>query len=216
MPTTIDYYMTSLSPFSYLGHKALRAVAQKHGARLNVKPVILLDVFANSGAVPPAKRPLVRQRYRFLELQRVADYRGLPINPKPVFWPVNPALADRTIIAVVQSGRDPLDYVERLFAALWANEEDIADRAVIAAHLRESGFDSETIVPAAEAPQTAEIYDRNTKDAIAANAVGAPAYVLNGEVFWGQDRVEYLDHALTSGREAFSAERFMDKEHPAG
>ncbi|WP_274427208.1 2-hydroxychromene-2-carboxylate isomerase [Chelativorans sp. YIM 93263] len=216
MPTTIDYYVTSLSPFSYLGHKALRAVAEKHGATLNAKPFKLFDIFAHSGAVPPGKRPLVRQRYRFVELQRVADYRGLPINPKPSYWPVDPALADRTIIAVIDSGHDPLDYMERVFAALWVNEEDIADRAVLAAHLRESGFDSETILPAAEAPQTAEIYARNTQDAIAADAVGAPAYVLNGEVFWGQDRIEYLDHALTSARKTFSSERFMDKERRAG
>lgn len=216
MPTTIDYYMTSLSPFSYLGHKALRAVAEKHGARLNVKPVNLLDVFANSGAVPPAKRPLVRQRYRFLELQRVGDYRGLAINPKPKYWPVDPVLADHSIIAVIRSGHDPLDYMDRVFAALWVNEEDIADRTVLAAHLGACGFDAETILAAAEASETAEIRARNTQDAIGADAVGAPAYVLNGEVFWGQDRVEYLDHVLTSGREPFSAERFMDKERTAG
>lgn len=211
MPASIDYYMTTLSPFSYLGHQALRAVARKHGAKLNVKPINLMDVFATSGAVPPAKRPLVRQRYRFLELPRVGDYRGVPINPKPRYWPVDPALADQTIIALIEAGHDPLDYMEKVFAALWAKEEDIADRAVLAAHLREAGFDSETILLAAEAPKTVEIRARNTQDAIEVGAVGAPVYVLNGEVFWGQDRIEYLDHALASGRKPFSADPFIDK-----
>ncbi|MCT7374496.1 2-hydroxychromene-2-carboxylate isomerase [Chelativorans salis] len=211
MSKTIDYYMTALSPFSYLGHQALRAVAQKHGVSLKVKPVSLMGLFENSGAVPPAKRPPVRQRYRFLELQRVADYRGMPINPKPRYWPVNPALADQTIIALVEAGHDPLGYVAQVFAALWVNEEDIADRAVLAAHLRAEGFDSEVILPAANKPETAAIRARNTEEAIAADAVGVPAYVLNGEVFWGQDRIEYLDHALASGRPAFSAAPFMDK-----
>lgn len=211
MPASIDYYMTTLSPFSYLGHQALTAVARKHGVKLNVKPVNLLDVFATSGAVPPAKRPLVRQRYRFLELQRVGDYRGAPINPKPRHWPVDPAPADRTIIALIEAGHDPLDYMEKVFSALWAKEEDVADRAILAAHLRETGFDAEAIIPAAEAPGTAEIRARNTQEAIQAGAVGAPVYVLNGEVFWGQDRIEYLDQALTSGRAPFSSDPFIDK-----
>ncbi|MFC6488925.1 2-hydroxychromene-2-carboxylate isomerase [Nitratireductor sp. GCM10026969] len=210
MPNTIDYYMTTMSPFSYLGHQTLRAVGQKHEASIRVKPFDLLKVFENSGAVPPVKRPPVRQRYRFIELQRVADYRGMPINPKPKYWPVNPALADHTIIALVEAGHDPLSYMERVFAALWANEEDIADRAVLAGYLRHEGFDAEQILTAAEAPGTTAIRARNTEEAIAADAVGAPAYVLNGEVFWGQDRVEYLDHVLASGRKPFSAAPFMD------
>lgn len=210
MPTTIDYYMTTLSPFSYLGHQTLRAVVQKHGVDLRVKPMKLLAVFENSGAVLPAKRPPVRQRYRFLELQRVADYRNMPINPKPKFWPADPTLADRSIIALTEAGADPLSYMERIFAALWVNEENIADAAVLSSYLKAEGFDADTVLAAAETPDIADRHERNTRDAIAADAVGAPAYVLNGEVFWGQDRVEYLDHALASARAPFSARPFVD------
>lgn len=216
MSMTIDYYMTALSPFSYLGHRALCAVAEKHGASLAVKPVNLPAIFEHSGAVPPARRPPVRQRYRFIELQRVADYRGLPINPKPRYWPVDPSLADHTIIALIEAGHDPLDYMQRIFAALWVDEEDISDRAVLAAHLRAAGFDSETVLPAAARPETAAIRARNTEEAIAADVVGAPAYILNGEPFWGQDRIEHLDRALATGRPAFSAAPFMDKPSSKG
>src|SRR5690606_13895111 len=205
MPASIDYYMTSPSPFSYLGHPMLRAVARKHGAELKVKPVNLAAVFENSGAVVPAKRPPVRQRYRLIELQRVADYRGLPINPKPKHWPTDPTLADHTIIALIERGHDPLSYMERVFAAVWANEENIADRDVLSAHLRAEGFNAEEIMGAADEPETAAIRARNTQEAIDAGAVGVPAYVLNGEVFWGQDRIEYLDQALATGRKAYTA-----------
>ncbi|WEX09086.1 2-hydroxychromene-2-carboxylate isomerase [Chelativorans sp. AA-79] len=205
MPATIDYYMTSVSPFTYLGHQTFRAIAHKHGAAVNVKPVNLGPVFDNSGALPLAQRPPVRQRYRRIELQRVGDYRGLPIHVKPKFWPVDPALADHTIVALVEAGHDPLSYMERVLASVWANEEDIADPATLAVHLEAEGFDADAILEAAGKPKTAAIRDRNSQDAIAADAVGVPCWILDGEPFWGQDRLEYLDQALASGRKAFSA-----------
>ncbi|UUP18058.1 2-hydroxychromene-2-carboxylate isomerase [Nitratireductor thuwali] len=205
MSASIDYYLTSASPFVYLGHQPLRAVAQKHDATLNVKPVNLMRVWDVSGAVPPAKRPPVRQRLRLVELQRIADYRGMPINPRPKHWPVDPALADHTIIALVEAGHDPLSYMERVFAALWANEEDIADEEVLTKYLEAEGFDARAILARAHEPNAAQIRERNTNEAIEADVVGVPAYVLNGEAFWGQDRVEYLDHALATGRQPFTA-----------
>ncbi|WP_265516409.1 2-hydroxychromene-2-carboxylate isomerase [Nitratireductor luteus] len=200
MSAAVDYYVTSVSPFTYLGHQSLRAVAQKHGVTLNVKPVNLVRVWEVSGAVPPVKRPPVRQRLRLVELQRIADYRGMPINPRPKHWPVDAALADHTIIALVEAGHDPLSYMERVFAAVWANEEDVTDEEVLSKYLEAEGFDAKRILAAAHEPKAAEIRERNAQEAIEADVVGVPAFVLNGEAFWGQDRVEYLDHALATGR----------------
>lgn len=205
MPATIDYYTTFISPFSYLGHPMLRAVADKHGAAVHAKPVDLFAVFENSGALPVPRRPPVRQRYRLIELQRVADFRGMPINPRPKHFPVDPSLADHTVIALREAGHDPLSYMERIFAAVWVNEEDIEDEAVLSRYLEAEGFDAARTLAEARAPAAAAIRARNTEDAIAADAVGAPVYVLNGEPFWGQDRVEHLDHALASGRPPFTA-----------
>ncbi|WP_041544320.1 MULTISPECIES: 2-hydroxychromene-2-carboxylate isomerase [Chelativorans] len=205
MPATVDYYMTSVSPFTYLGHQTFRAIAHKHGVAVRVKPVNLGPIFENSGALPLAQRPAIRQRYRRIELQRVAEYRGLPIHTKPKFWPVDPSLADHTIIALVEAGENPLSYMERVFAAVWANEEDIAEAATLATYLKAEGFDADAILEAAASPQTFDIRARNTQDAIAADAVGVPTWILNGEPFWGQDRLEHLDQALAAGRKAFSA-----------
>lgn len=205
MPTTIDYYFTSASPFTYLGHQPLRAVAEKHGAKIDAKPVNLLGVWEISGAVMPAERPPVRQRYRQVELQRIADYRGVPINPKPRHFPVNATLADCSVIALAETGHDPLNYMERLFAGVWVNEEDISDEAVLARFLKAEGADADAILAAAREQHVTDIRARNTADAIAADVVGVPAYVLNGEVFWGQDRIEYLDHALATARKPFTA-----------
>lgn len=205
MPATIDYYMTCVSPFSYLGHQTFRAILKKHGAAVRVKPVNLAPIFQNSGALPPAQRPPVRQRYRLIELQRIAAYRGLPIHPKPKYWPVDPSLADHTVIALVEKGNDPLSYMERVFAAVWANEENIADPAVLGTHLQAEGFDADYILKAASNPEIAATRERNSAEAISLDVVGVPTFVLNGEPFWGQDRLEHLDQALADGRRAFSA-----------
>ncbi|EKF20087.1 2-hydroxychromene-2-carboxylate isomerase [Nitratireductor pacificus] len=205
MPATIDYYFTSASPFVYLGHQALRAAVARHGAVVRVKPINLMGVWEVSGAVPPAKRPPVRQRLRLVEMQRIADYRGLPINTQPKHWPVDPQLSDHVAAALVAAGHDPMGYMGRAFASVWANEEDIADPATLARHLAAEGFDADAILETAGTDAIAEIRAENTRDAVAADAVGVPTYVLNGEAFFGQDRIEYLEHALATGRKPISA-----------
>lgn len=205
MPPSIDYFLTSVSPWTYLGHDAARALAAKHGATLNVRPVNLAEMFKVSGQVPLSERAAVRQRYRLIELQRYAEMRGKKINLKPRFFPTNPALADLTICAIVAGGGDSFDYMGSVFAAVWADEQDIADEATLAALLTANGYDASAILNRAKSPEIAAIRARNTEDAIAADATGVPSFVLNGEPFWGQDRLDMLDRALSTGRAPFGA-----------
>ena len=202
---TIDYYFYGASPFTYLGHRALLDMAEREGATLHCKPVNLMALWAVSGAVPPGQRPPVRQRYRLIELQRIADYRGLPINIQPKFWPVDTSLADCAAIAIAEAGGNPGDYVGRVLAGVWADEADLADAAVIAELLAQSGFDAEDILAKARTDGVSAIRERNSEEAIAADAIGVPSYVLNGEVFWGQDRIELLEQALVTGRSPYRA-----------
>jgi 2-hydroxychromene-2-carboxylate isomerase len=203
MPATIDYYLTCVSPWTYLGHEAILAIAAKHGARLNIKPVNLGEMFKVSGQVGLADRPVVRQRYRLIELQRHAEARGKEISLKPKFFPTNPALADQTICAIVADGGDPTAYMGSVFAAVWVEDKQIADEAVLAELLTAAGFDAQAVLARAKQLEIAAIRARNTEDAIAVDATGVPSFVLNGEPFWGQDRIDLLDRALTSGRAPF-------------
>lgn len=205
MANRIDYFFTIISPFTYLGHQAICAVADKHGAELAFRPVNLGDVFAASGALPLPQRPPARQRYRLLELQRIAELRGLQIRLKPAHFPVDPTQADNTITALVANGQDPRDYMFRLFQATWVRDENVADETVLARYLTDSGFDARAVLDQAESAEVVAIRGANTAAAIDAGALGSPSYVLNGEVFWGQDRIDYIDHALTTGRGPFSA-----------
>lgn len=204
MAKAIDYYFTSISPFSYLGHKAITEVAAKHGAALNIKPINLFGLWEGSGAVPLAKRAPMRQRYRLIELQRAADWRGLPITPKPAHFPVDPTLADHTVIAIGEAGGDAGDYLAEVFKAIWVDDRNISEESVLAELLAATGHDAAAILDAAGTTAVAAVRAQNTADAVAADAVGAPAYVVEGEPFWGQDRVEYVDRMLASGRPPFT------------
>lgn len=202
----IDYYYFSISPFAYLGHKEILRVAEKHGAQLNFKPVDLFKIWEVSGAVPPPKRPPVRQRQRLIEIQRVAEYRGLTVNIRPEHFPTDPQLADKTVIALVNDGHNPAEYVGKVLSAVWAENKNVADQDVITDLLQSSGFDAKDIISKAQLDEIDTIRQRNSQDAIDADAVGVPTYVLNGEAFWGQDRIEHLDAALSSGRAPFTTE----------
>ena len=196
----IDCYYFGASPFAYLGHDALCRVATEHGATVAWKPVDLFALWEVSGAVLPPKRPPVRQRYRLLELQRVANYRGLPINLKPAFWPLDVTLCDSCAIAISQAGVESSKFVSAVLTGVWARDENMADEATVRAALIASGHDADAIIEAAGSQSVADERAANTQAAIDADAVGVPAYVLNGEVFWGQDRIEYLDQALKTKR----------------
>ena len=204
MPT-IDYFFTLVSPFAYLGHRAFLDVAAEHGAEVRFRPVALMGVWEHSGAVPLPQRPQSRQDYRLIELQRWRDKRNVPLNLHPKHFPTNPMLADRSVIALVETGADPAGYAGSVARACWVDDKDIAEADVLTGLLEAAGHDAGAILAAAQSDETAAIQQANTAAAVAAGVVGAPGYVLNGEPFWGQDRIELLADALAAGRAAYAA-----------
>ncbi|MEO1700883.1 MAG: 2-hydroxychromene-2-carboxylate isomerase [Pseudomonadota bacterium] len=198
----IDYYFISISPFAYLGHDAIVAVAKKQGVTLQPKPIDLGAVWQQSGSVPLGQRSPVRQRYRLVEMERVGKWRGLPINLQPAHFPTNPTLADLSVAALVSKGENALAVMGDLFRAVWVEDLDVADQTVVASILTRHGFDADDILEMANSDVCAQIRLRNTQDAIEADVTGAPAYVVSGEVFWGQDRIELVDDMITTGRTA--------------
>ena len=140
-----------------------------------------------------------------VELQRWRDKRGLTYNLQPANWPFNARLADGVVIAAIEMGLDPDRFLRRGFAGVWEDQLNLADPATIAKLADESGLPGKLLVERSAAEAISATYEQNRQDALAADVFGSPVYVLDGEVFWGQDRIELLGDALKSGRAAYTS-----------
>ena len=201
MSITIDYFFAPVSPWTYLGHERFVRIAADAGAAVRVIPVDLGGkIFPVSGGLPLAKRAPQRQAYRFVELARFRDWLGVPLNLKPRFFPANGDAAARLIIAVDQAdgAAAALQLTGRLLAATWAQERDVADLATLAELLAECGLAAQR-ADDARAPEVQATYERNTQQAIDAGVFGSPSYVVDAEIFWGQDRLDFLQRRLARG-----------------
>ncbi len=200
MPRQVDYYFSFQSPWAYIGHKSFQELVSTYDLKVNHKPVVLVDLFAESGGLPLLKRHPARQRYRMVELQRWRDKRGLKFHLQPTYWPFNARLSDGVVIAAIEAGLDPDRYVARGFAAVWEDQLSLADPATVAKLADESGLPGKQLLERSGADAISAAYEQNRQDALASDVFGSPAYVLDGEVFWGQDRIDLLADALQSGR----------------
>lgn len=206
MPRQIDYYFSFQSPWAYIGHKPLRDLVSAYDLKVNHKPVLLVELFSETGGLPLPKRHPVRQRYRMVELQRWRDKRGLNFHLQPANWPFNARLADGVVIAAIEAGLDPDRFLRRAYAAVWEDQLNLADPATVAKLADESALPGQQLVERSGADAISAAYEQNRQDGLAADVFGSPGYVLDGEVFWGQDRIELLADALKSGRKPYSSE----------
>jgi 2-hydroxychromene-2-carboxylate isomerase len=201
MSLNIDYYLAPQSPWAYLGHARFVQMATEARATVRVLPMDLgAKVFPVSGGLPLAQRAPQRQAYRLLELARFSQALALPLQVKPKYFPVAYDDAARLIIAVdqAQGSAAALCITGALLAAVWAQERDIANPATRLALLAECGLSAEHAQGAQQAGVQAT-YERYTQQAIDAGVFGAPSYVINGEIFWGQDRLDFVARRLALG-----------------
>jgi 2-hydroxychromene-2-carboxylate isomerase len=206
MPRQVDYYFSFQSPWAYIGHNLFLEVAKTHDLKVNYKPVVLVDLFSETGGLPLMKRHPVRQRYRMVELQRWRDKRGLKFHLQPANWPFNARLADGVVIAAIATGLDPEPFMRRAFAAVWEDQLNLADPATLIKLADVSGLPGKQLVERSGSEEIGAAYEQNRQDALAADVFGSPVYVLDGEVFWGQNRIELLADALKSGRASYRSQ----------
>jgi 2-hydroxychromene-2-carboxylate isomerase len=201
MGLTIDYYFAPQSPWTYLGHLRFWDIARAAGAAIRVLPVDLGGkVFPVSGGLPLGKRAPQRQAYRLLELQRFADWLHAPLNLQPKFFPVGGDDAARLIIAVdMHDGTHAAMHIaDAVLRAVWVEDRNIADEATLAALLAERELPARRLDDA-HSQAAHERYQADTEAAIGAGVFGAPSYVVGGEIFWGQDRLDFLERRLARG-----------------
>ena len=197
MSQTVDYFFAPHSPWTYLGHARFVAMAQAASATVKVLPVDLGKVFPVSGGLPLAKRAPQRQAYRLVELKRFGEHLNLPINLQPKYFPVAPDDAARLVIAVdmADGPAAALRLAGASLAAVWAQERNVADAAVLAGLLDESGLAPERLEQS-RAAAVQQRYEAYTELAIGTGIFGAPSYCIAGEMFWGQDRLDFVERRL--------------------
>jgi 2-hydroxychromene-2-carboxylate isomerase len=201
MSLTVDYFLAPQSPWTYLGHQRFADIARAAGARVNVLPVDLGGkVFPVSGGLPLGQRAPQRQAYRFVELKRFAEHLALPLNLRPKYFPVSGDDAARLIIAVdLHEGSDAaMTLTGAVLRAVWAEERNIADAGELAAMLATCGLPARRLDDA-RAPTVQARYEADTQRAIDIGVFGAPSYVIEGELFWGQDRLDFVQRRLSRG-----------------
>ncbi len=196
MTKIVDYYFTLTSPWTYLGCVRFEEMARRHGAEIRVKPVSYAVIFPRTGGLPLPKRAPERQAYRLRELERWRGYLDIPLNLHPKHFPAPDGDAACVVLAAARTGGDPLRLAHAILRAVWVEDKDITDIPTLAEIAQASGHDGERLTAAAQEPETKAAYEAQTEAAIARGVFGAPTYIYNDELFWGQDRLDFLDRAL--------------------
>lgn len=194
----IDCFLATVSPWVYLAGRRIEAIAARHDAAVAYRPVDPAALFARTGGLPLAQRHPSRQAYRLQELRRWSAHLGMPLNLSPRHFPVNPAPSAYAVIAADRAGGGDLAGLIHGFArAVWVEERDIADDAVVRDVLAAHGHDPRLADRGLLVG--AETYAANLEEAVARGVFGLPFCIVGEECFWGQDRLEFLDRHLSAG-----------------
>lgn len=201
MALHVDYYASLNSPWTHFGAERIEAICAEHNASLRIFPVDFGTIFAASGGLPLPRRSPQRQAYRMMELRRWRDILGIPIQLTPKFFPHNELPAASCVIALREAGDDAgaIRLAHRVLKALWEEEQNPADPATMARLITECGLDAETTMEAGADPKWAERRAADSQAALDRGVFGAPSYVIGEEIFWGQDRLEFVEERLRRG-----------------
>lgn len=196
MTKHIQYYFVLNSPWSYFSGSRLRHIAKDKGATIDLKPVVLSELFPRTGGQPLKQRSEQRQAYRLTELIRWSSKLDLPIHLEPTFFPVDESLAIRTVLAAIQHHHDGLELVIELGATLWRDNLNLADEQVIADVLVKLKLPVTLIQIAKDQQSFSQLLSDNTDEAISQGVFGVPSFVVESALFWGQDRLDFVEQAL--------------------
>jgi len=201
MALHVDYYASLNSPWTHLGAARIEAMAARQGASLRIWPVDFGTIFASSGGLPLPRRSPQRQAYRLQELARWRELLGIPIHIQPKHFPANELPAACCVIALRETQGDApaIRLAHRVLKAVWEEERDPGEPATLAALIAECGLDAEAVLRLGAEPRWAERRQADTQAALARGVFGAPSYVIGEEIFWGQDRLEFVQRRLARG-----------------
>ena len=189
----VEFFYDYASTYSYLAHREIEQIAERCKAELVFRPMVLGFVFKATGNSMPAAVP-AKAAYIVQDVRRWVRHTGLPFHMPSVF-PTNTIRALRVACAALEEGTF-LAYHHAVMEAYWAKDEDIGDAEVLARVTTRAGMDGPRLVARAEEPGVKERLKKNTDEAIERGVFGAPTLFVGDQMFWGNDRLEFVAGAL--------------------
>ena len=196
----IDFYFSFISLYTYIGYEAFQALVQKYDLEVTYKPIDLHAIFTAGGGLPVSKRPPQRQAYRFVEMQRWAIARNIPLVLKPKHHPSNPEIGHRMLLAAMSNGEDIRQFVANALKILWVDDLNIEDPQVMVAAANRSDLDGHALLEQSKDPSIQLQIDRLTQEGVDRQVFGTPFFFYEDEPFCGQDRLDMLEELITTNR----------------
>jgi 2-hydroxychromene-2-carboxylate isomerase len=196
MSQAIEFLFDFGSPYSYLAYHGVRQVAARHGAPLIWKPILLGGVFQATGNRSPMEVP-AKGRWSQLDLARWAQFWGVPFHHNP-FFPINTLTLMRGAIGYQMQGQHLPEYIEAIFSAMWQRAINLGDATELARVVDGAGLDSTAFGAMVTDAAVKERLKEVTQEAVARGVFGAPTFFVDGEMYWGQDRLTLIDEALST------------------
>lgn len=194
MSRSLVYFHSLSSPWAYLGGPRFHALVKKHDLDVVLRPTTIV---AENGGIPLRTRPDSRQAYHEVELDRWRKHLDMPLVLRPAHYPTDPQYSARMVIAADMLGWDALKLSHALLHALWSEERDVLDPQTRNAVADSVGMDGARLLKMQDSPEIMKMWTDSHDEAIEAGVFGTPTYALDGELFWGQDRLEFLDRRLS-------------------
>jgi len=189
----MKFYFDYISPYAYIAWTQIRALAAKYEQTIEPIPVLFAGMLQESGRLGPAETPLLR-RWMWKNVMRKCAGLGIPLKP-PATHPFNPLLPLR--VTALEMGDDQREQlIDLIFAAVWANSQDVTDVQVVGPLLSQVGLDPESAFAQVQLPAVKQRIRENTAAAISNGAFGVPTMIVDGELFWGHDDFCYLETFL--------------------
>ncbi|HHJ1297374.1 2-hydroxychromene-2-carboxylate isomerase [Pseudomonas sp. P1B16] len=195
MTNTVEFFFDLGSPASYLAWTQLPGICARQGATLHYRPMLLGGVFQATGNASPAMIP-AKGRYMFTDLGRFAARYSVPFGLPPGF-PLNTLMLMRGVIGTQL--QDPQRFealLKALFTGMWGERRNLGDAAVLQQTLEQAGFDIAAFSALAGDVQVKAALKQATEDAVARGVFGAPTCFVGDEMFFGQDRLDFVEDAL--------------------
>ena len=196
----VEYYFSFISLWSYIGSLVFQDLVRRHDVRVEFKPIDLMAVFAAGGGKPVRERPPQRQTYRLVEMERWKRIRGIPLMTWPKFYPADPSIGHRMLLAAIREGKDVTAFAHAGLKAVWADELNVEDADTLVGLANASGLDGQQLLAQATEAGLIAREASLTREAIERQLFGAPFYFYRDEPFWGQDRLDQLESAVVSGK----------------